>query len=992
MSAYPTQKNHKGISHINLSLLKVILLLILGVSYAGQAVYAQQDKQDRDILFLLNLYENKQYDLALKQINILEFQYPQSDYAALLLFLRGNIAYYKKDYALAETHYQQLTNYPLEPAMQLEVLINRANIRYEQQDYLKAAQLAEQLIALTDDKDYRFQVERLLGKVNLALSHYQPAIEHLNLALRYQNNDPETLYQLLTVYIRQDNQEQAQQIAEIIVRDTPQSPYANRALACWLDYLLAGNDSATIDSLEVALPKHNYTATTELALRFAHNDFLKQDYHQSLARLKVLETTSDYAIYLKGLNLVQLSQPDQADSLFASLAQTPDAQLRILSWLEREKLAFTASPESALDQIAAFIKANDQLPELGEVLFQYGTLLFQVQRYQEAASALIKSKQYPMSDLQHQIVQTMLGDIWFKAGNYAEAALAYNRYLNLFPRGRHRSHACYNLALLSLQNKDYPAVRDYAALISASPDSLVYQDSLDYLKAEAEFQQGNYQTAIDLFLSVAKDSAVYPKTIYRIAQALFFLEDYSKASVFINQARVDSTTAFSVLLLEGNIYFNLKDYDLALTTYNTALTKATNQQDRTETLSYLALTYYRLRNFDKARELYLSLSAEPASPQAYLLMAARSAYHARDYRQALNLFIQFATLYPDSPLYLNACASIASIHYNLGDYAQATNEWIALLQHFVAHNAFDDDELSILSGTFRGLEWGLKQHYDEHLIDSLAVLSDTFNSDYIKFELQYLLLKVYAGNELWSDLLQSADAIRKEFPQKDNSQIQHLIASAYSKLGHYSEADTTYKNVYQLDPSPDILTEWAELNLAQGNAAEAIAKLEQAYRQEPKSERLITLFEALAENLPDSLDTYYKKWSAIVTPLPEQVLLIRLKYAVDNWLPAEADSLCALLINSSITNIRAQAQLTRGIAAFLQQHYEQAILELLRTIYLYADYQELVLTAKLYLIRTYLSQNLPNEARPYYDEIEAKLSADQLKEFTPYFTAGEQHE
>ena len=310
----------------------------------------------------------------------------------------------------------------------------------------------------------------------------------------------------------------------------------------------------------------------------------------------------------------------------------------------------------------------------------------------------------------------------------------------------------------------------------------------------------------------------------------------------------------------------------------------------------------------------------------------------------------------------------------------------------MAHNAFDDDELSILSGTFRGLEWGLKQHYDEHLIDSLAVLSDTFNSDYIKFELQYLLLKVYAGNELWSDLLQSADAIRKEFPQKDNSQIQHLIASAYSKLGHYSEADTTYKNVYQLDPSPDILTEWAELNLAQGNAAEAIAKLEQAYRQEPKSERLITLFEALAENLPDSLDTYYKKWSAIVTPLPEQVLLIRLKYAVDNWLPAEADSLCALLINSSITNIRAQAQLTRGIAAFLQQHYEQAILELLRTIYLYADYQELVLTAKLYLIRTYLSQNLPNEARPYYDEIEAKLSADQLKEFTPYFTAGEQHE
>ena len=56
-----------------------------------------------------------------------------------------------------------------------------------------------------------------------------------------------------------------------------------------------------------------------------------------------------------------------------------------------------------------------------------------------------------------------------------------------------------------------------------------------------------------------------------------------------------------------------------------------------------------------------------------------------------------------------------------------------------------------MAEVFTGIETSSRLKGHEH-IDEISQLIDSFKSDYIKFELEYILVKLYANAELWAEL------------------------------------------------------------------------------------------------------------------------------------------------------------------------------------------------------------------------------------------------
>jgi tetratricopeptide (TPR) repeat protein len=235
-----------------------------------------------------------------------------------------------------------------------------------------------------------------------------------------------------------------------------------------------------------------------------------------------------------------------------------------------------------------------------------------------------------------------------------------------------------------------------------------------------------------------------------------------------------------------------------------------------------------------------------------------------------------------------------------------------------------------------------------------------------------------------------ADEMRKEFPQKETNDIRLLVAGSLSKLKRYEEADSTYQIIYKIEPTANILTEWADLELLAGKTDTAIDKLNQALTKEKTPQRLIKLLRAVYDYAPDSLGTYWNSWGNLFSPPPAQAQFIMLQWYYDNGNWVLCDSLAnGLLLNDELP-IRSKAQLYKGISQFKLGNLDAAIIELYKAIYLYPDLSDIVLEAKKYIIKTYLLKSQAPEARAVYDEIIDSLSPEEIAEFDQLF-AGQQY-
>ena len=899
--------------------------------------------------------------------------YPESVYLPYIKFIEGNLAMEANAYSQAIDIYKALLEINLNQNVRSEIMLNYAYCLTQLQQYDSALQLLQRLETETGNPVYLEQANSLRGDIYFQLGQYYSAEKAYQRAVKAFPDNETLRFSLFSTYLALEKENQA---LELLKTQSPKDTYFLNYIQLWLEYLLENERYDDFDSFVNSYKLEEIAFVPEIVDIRIRRSLRTADFDQISQLLQGLNIDSPQFNYYRALVLIREGKEQQADSLLAVLVNSVQPEIAIPAYLERVKLLFKRNQQSAIEQLQTYLKQTPNELMKAELFYTLGYFYFQQENYTEAIRQLGQARNYETSRELNSRIDFLIAEAFYSTGNSILAKDAFNRYLNRYPTGSKRDKAFFYLGYISFQEKDYPeAKNNFQELINLYPESLYCNEATYYL-AEMDFYLANYNLALKKYLYLYSKNPENEVVSLRLAQIYYYLGDYDQSESFLQ----DLVPNYDICLLKGNIMLARKNYTAALDQFLLAEGFAPDNVRKIEAQSYRALTLYQMKRFKDASALYLKLSKAKESPDTYLFLAAKSAYAARDYHLALELYNDFIEKYPESSHFLEALTDIANTYYNMGNYERAVNDWINILTRFRNTTKFTENQLAIIHDALIGLELALKRvDNKDKLLNELLVLPDTFFSEYIKFELNYILVKVYADELKWADLIATAEKIRTEFPAQKYEDIELLMATGLIELNKYAEADTLLSDLYTQSKNNEALLKWAELEFITGNYDSALEKYLLAYKNKPDDNIWVKLLECSEADNYKEFDKLWSLGSNYLKNHPE-VNVIRLRYLYNAQRFEEAELLAEFIINNSLSTLdHATAFLIMGMIDYRQQSYTSAVATLKKVILLFPEYEDIRSKAIYYTILTLLESGANTEAEAFFAKYEADLEEPEKK-------------
>ncbi len=665
----------------------------------------------------------------------------------------------------------------------------------------------------------------------------------------------------------------------------------------------------------------------------------------------------------------------RADQLFSRLVKDAEPELRVLSFLERLKIIFQSQPLDAMRQLGDFVDNPKNQIARAEQLYTMGYFAFQQGDYAEALKHLAVARTESTSRIQVAEIDIRIARSWLLAKDHPRALQSFNRYLNLYPNAKDRHTALYYLGYLYFEGKDYTmAVRAFNQLIQEHPGSSFAPSARFYL-AEMDYYLANYNQALTAFQGILRAEPQNSYAALRVAQIYYYLGSYGDAE----NSLAGLSASYDSLILQGHINFNRKDYAEALKYFGQA-EKATDSELRiTEAKSYRALCLYQMKRFDEATQLYLQLYQGKESPDTYLYLGGKSAYAAGDYHLALRLFDQFVDTFPDSQYFLPVLADIANSYYNMGNYHQALSDYQSIMLRFRNVSQIDASDQALLGEVFTGIELSLRRLDDPTLAYEVAQLADTFQSEFIRFELSYLVLRIYAEGEQWNEVLLSAEKLREDFPEQSRLDVELLMGQSLLKLNSPEEADSLLDALYEDTQDLRALMAWAEVDLQLGDYEAALTKYQRALELEPGAALWHQALQASVAADYLRFEEIWEQGAVYVDQLP-QARLLRLSQLIDEARYTEAEPWADSIINESPNPYdHATAFYYKALMLYENEQYDAAITGFKKTLILFPDYEDISGLCAEHVILSYLALGARKEAEMHLWDYSSLLSEAQLQ-------------
>ncbi|HOH46520.1 MAG TPA: tetratricopeptide repeat protein, partial [Candidatus Cloacimonadota bacterium] len=698
--------------------------------------------------------------------------------------------------------------------------------------------------------------------------------------------------------------------------------------------------------------------------------------------LENIATPTDQSRYYDAVLLKSGANLSAADSIFSSLVRSSDTDIALLSYLERLKLVFDHSPDQAISQLEAFLEANQGSEYLGELNYLLGYFYYQKNDYLPAIRHFSRSRNYDMNRYQADRIDAMTAECWFRLQRLDQAEERFNRYLNIYPQGLYRDRAWFNLALVSFQKADYNQARIYFRNLATRHPNSNLMDEARYYMAELDFYQANYNLALQAYRSLLAQHPSDEGLMLRIAQSHFYNQNFTEALAIADSI---ASPSYDLHLLKANSYFSLRRYPQSLENFQAAYHLTEEALKKKEAQSYVALTLYQMGRFTEASALYLQLSGEEANPDTYLFLAAKSAMQSGSERQAKDLYERFLNLYPSSAHIQEVMADLATMDYNAGRFSESFTGWLNLLRRYNANTGFTISERQILRTTFTGIELCMNRSGSTDMAEALIEEIERYNSDYIKFELQYILVKNYASRSLWQELLREAESIRQAADSSQKSQIELLMAESLINLNQYSAADSLLAGVFSATGSNDALLKRAEINLLEGNTQEALNLYLSSFQSTRNAEVWVKVLECSElleyQNYPDYLDMGQE-----FIMNQSQAVLIHQRYLLASSAYDELKHFADQVLDGEYSNyIHARSYLSIAEADFALADYQSSIRTQNRLKFLFPDFVDVQARVAYLNVYSLLRSGAVTEAQMSFWEHRQLFTDEQIDELNSIF-------
>lgn len=229
----------------------------------------------------------------------------------------------------------------------------------------------------------------------------------------------------------------------------------------------------------------------------------------------------------------------------------------------------------------------------------------------------------------------------YKCGQLDEAIERYNAVLALRPK---TVDAYFQRGIVELElSKLAEATADFEKAISLDSKNYgLYIDIYSALNERGYTQQGK------TYLNVAMEKGEKNMSNYDKGRLYFYLEDYTNARNFLEQARSDGNRSEEVILLLGRSYEALNDSNYALKLYDDYVTQAPNGA----IYNQMGLCYFAMEEYGSAINAFeKGLSAQDNLCKQQLAYNQIIAYEkTAQFEIAKTLMANYLKIYPDDEI------------------------------------------------------------------------------------------------------------------------------------------------------------------------------------------------------------------------------------------------------------------------------------------------------------------------------------------------------
>lgn len=786
-------------------------------------------------------YSKGQYEAALTDLKKAE---QNSSYAAVVPYLIANI-YYKQGRYDDLIQYGNSIKGRSDVANAKEVSMLVAEAYYYKGDYKNASEAYEKFLAENPDKAAAALLFRA-GYANYMLKQDAKAIQYLSKSASTRDSASYyASYYLGILYIKQGEKPLALNAFDFARKN----PFDKRlAEESWFQFGKVSYDAGKPDQAIAEFEKflvqypsgaHSNEVKELLAQAYVNGN----NYHKAIQYIEALSTRSPYidqayqkATYLKGAELFNKEDYAGAIENFRKSLEYRKDPLYVVQasfWLGEAYSVQRNFAEASTHYLEIVSMGSSVDPEIYlRTRYGLGYAFYDQKIYDRA---LFNFKDFVNKGNKNTPNYTdgliRLADCYFKSKQYTEALNAYTEARNL--GSPDNDYVLLQAGTISgIQTKYAEARTQLSSLIKSYPKSQ-YRDDAMFQLALFEIEQGNDQLAVDGLTQLIREAP---------------------ASKFVPLAYTR----------RANSFFNLKQYDRAVSDYQAVITRFPSHPEAQGAIVPLQEAMNaagKTEDIERFIQLVKNANPEGKGLDNVQFQAASSLYYSGQYQRALTSLNNFVKAYPESVSVPEAKYFIAESHYQLNNYAAALPLFTELstIPGFLHYRSvvarqgeieFKQKRYQAAISSFHKLEKVAANKREIYtalsgLMESFYILNNYDSSDYYaRLVIEHGNVNAGAQNKATlylgktafarkdyetakDELLNTVNAARDEF----GAEAKYLLARISFENKAYKE---TYETIISLANDFSTYDEWvgrgflllADNFLAQDNAFQAKATLQ----------------------------------------------------------------------------------------------------------------------------------------------------------------------
>lgn len=581
-----------------------------------------------------------------------------------------------------------------------DALYKLGTIYFENGQYRKCR---DKLFILTIDypeNDYKGNSYYWIGKSFVEENNLIDAEEFLKNAISsgsYNTYIDYSLYSLATLYEETEEYLNAVTYYDELLgyyRDSKLAPYAQlRIGVCY--FRLQEYDNAVLELSDPNINELPDDLIDEANLILATTFFRLKEYENAADTYRrLLEGYDDEderreVEYGLGLVSFQMQNYDEAFVIFDRLVQSGRDSISVKSlYWGAECKRYSGEIETAAKGYEEFLDRYPGNSLAGNVKFSLGIIYFEKGKYNYSEDNLLEATSSPDRDTRSN-AYTLLGEINLKRKDYRKAAENFNNALNSsLIDSEVRNRANLGLGVTNYYLKDYKAANSVLAEL-ASRYQRFEKSKVNFYLAESNFAQGRWADAIKHYHRVGDtDPELERQTLYGNAYAYFNNKDFSNSSFYFGEfVRKYSNDEYylDAKLRLADSYYGIKNFNKASEIYAEVFSKNRNALNNDFALYQYGQSLFKAGKPSGAIDKFNTLQRKfPRSRYAdesqYLIGWIK--FQQNDFHGAIEEYEKLFKKYPRSSIKPIAVYNIGDSYYNLGEYDSSLTYYFKLIEDY----------------------------------------------------------------------------------------------------------------------------------------------------------------------------------------------------------------------------------------------------------------------------------------------------------------------